>query len=103
MLDIRPISDLTDHYSEIEELVAKRNKPIYLTKNGYGTMVVLSIEKYESLIKELDMEELLEEKFGNISLEKILDDIDEEIIYEQNKFLNHDDIFSKIRRKINNE
>lgn len=103
MLDIRPISDLTDHYSEIEELVRKQNKPIYLTKNGYGSMVVLSIEKYESLIKELDMEELLEEKFGNVNLEKILDDIDEEIIYDQINFLKHDDIFPKIRRKINNE
>ena len=48
MIQIRPVSDLRNKYPEIENIVANGN-PVYLTKNGYGTMVVLSLEAYESL------------------------------------------------------
>ena len=50
MINIRPVTDLRNKFSEIEEKVAE-GEPVYLTKNGYGTMVVLSIEescKFES-------------------------------------------------------
>ena len=47
-MDIRPISDLRNKFTEIEKTV-KAGKPVYLTKNGYGTMVVLSIEEYAKL------------------------------------------------------
>lgn len=50
MLDIRPISDLRNNYSEIEAIV-KEGNPIYLTKNGYGSMVVLSLEEYSRLVE----------------------------------------------------
>ena len=52
---IRPVSDLRNKYPEIEELVLKEDKAVYLTKNGYGSMVVLSLEKYESMLNEIDM------------------------------------------------
>ncbi len=48
MLDIRPVSDLRNRFTEIEETV-KRGQPVYLTKNGYGSMVVLSMEQYAAL------------------------------------------------------
>ena len=48
MLDIRPVSDLRNKFSEIEETV-KGGQPVYLTKNGYGSMVVLSLEQYAAL------------------------------------------------------
>ena len=54
MLDIRPISDLRNNFSDIEKTV-KAGKPVYLTKNGYGTMVVLSIEEYSRLIDPIEM------------------------------------------------
>ena len=41
MINIRPVSDLRNKFTEIEESV-KRGQPVYLTKNGYGSMVVLS-------------------------------------------------------------
>ena len=44
MINIRPVTDLRNKFSEIEEKVAE-GEPVYLTKNGYGTMVVLSIEE----------------------------------------------------------
>ncbi|MGP1434802.1 MAG: type II toxin-antitoxin system Phd/YefM family antitoxin [Catonella sp.] len=48
MINIRPVSDLRNKFAEIEEVIST-NSPIFLTKNGYGTMVVMSIEQYSSL------------------------------------------------------
>ena len=48
MIDIRPISDLRNHFSEIEAAVSN-GSPVFLTKNGYGSMVVMSIDQYENL------------------------------------------------------
>lgn len=48
MIQIRPVSDLRNKFSEIEEIV-NGGEPVYLTKNGYGTMVVMSLERYASL------------------------------------------------------
>ena len=55
MLNIRPVSDLRNKFPEIEESVLRRNEPVYLTKNGYGTMVLLSIEQYCALTDALEM------------------------------------------------
>ena len=54
MLDIRPGSDLRNKFSEIEETV-KSGQPVYLTKNGYGSMVVLSLEQYAALTDEVEL------------------------------------------------
>ena len=55
MLDIRPVSDLRNKYPEIEEAVLKSGEPVILTKNGYGSMVLMSLEKYAELTDELEM------------------------------------------------
>ncbi len=49
MIQIRPVSDLRNKFPEIETLVSE-GKPIYLTKNGYGCMVVLSVDQYAKLV-----------------------------------------------------
>ena len=54
MLDIRPVSDLRNKFSEIEETV-KSGQPVYLTKNGYGSMVVISLEQYAALTDEVEL------------------------------------------------
>ena len=46
---IRPVSDLRNNFSEISRIVHETAKPVFLTKNGYGDMVVLSMEAYENL------------------------------------------------------
>ena len=48
MIQIRPVSDLRNKFPEIERVV-KEGQPVYLTKNGYGSMVVMSLEKYAEL------------------------------------------------------
>jgi len=49
MLQIRPVSDLRNKFSEIENIVSSNRSPVFLTKNGYGSMVVMSLDLYESL------------------------------------------------------
>ncbi len=46
MPQIRPITDLRNT-NEISELCHKQNEPIFITKNGYGDLVLMSIETYE--------------------------------------------------------
>ena len=54
MINIRPVSDLRNKFPEIEDLV-KNGEPVYLTKNGYGSMVVMSIEQYSALTDEVEL------------------------------------------------
>jgi len=54
MLEIRPVSDLRNKFTEIESVV-KNGKPVYLTKNGYGSMVVMSLEKYSELTDNIEL------------------------------------------------
>lgn len=49
MNTIRPVSDLRNNFAEISKIVHETAKPVFLTKNGYGDMVVLSMEAYENL------------------------------------------------------
>lgn len=46
MTQIIPIKDLKNT-AEISEMCHKINEPIYVTKNGYGDMVIMSMEVYE--------------------------------------------------------
>ena len=46
---IRPVSDLRNNFAEISKTVHETAKPVFLTKNGYGDMVVLSMEAYANL------------------------------------------------------
>lgn len=46
---IRPVSDLRNHFAEISKTVHETEQPVFLTKNGYGDMVVLSMDAYENL------------------------------------------------------
>jgi prevent-host-death family protein len=54
MIQIRPISDLRNKFTEIEREVSK-GEPVFLTKNGYGTMVVMSLEKYSELTDKIEL------------------------------------------------
>ena len=55
MYNIRPVSDLRNKYTEIEESVLKEGEPVILTKNGYGAMVVMSLEQYAELTDEIEL------------------------------------------------
>ena len=84
MMQIRPVSDLRNKYTEIEKCVNEGN-PVYLTKNGYGTMVVLSLEAYSRLID---------------PIERALDEADYLAATDQRR-MSHEEVFGGIKRKLN--
>lgn len=60
MPHIRPITDLRNKFSDISRIVHEEASPIFLTKNGYGDMVVMSIETYEQMILDNKISKKLE-------------------------------------------
>ncbi|MBL1215408.1 MAG: type II toxin-antitoxin system Phd/YefM family antitoxin [Ignavibacteriae bacterium] len=52
---IKPISDLRNKSNEISELAHNSNEPIYITKNGEGDLVVMSMTHYSNLQLKLDL------------------------------------------------
>ena len=92
MINIRPVTDLRNKFSEIEEKVAE-GEPVYLTKNGYGTMVVLSIEEVVLSIEEYSrLTSLIDEKLSEA-----------EIVASSNpKRYTHDEVFGKMREYLSN-
>lgn len=72
MPQIMPIKDLKDT-SYISEMCHKAEEPIYITKNGYGDMVVMSIELFESLQRKWNMYSDIELSEQQIKEEKTKD------------------------------
>lgn len=49
MQSVRPVSDLRNKFSEISKDVHESGRPVILTRNGHGDMVVMSMESFEEL------------------------------------------------------
>ena len=84
IIQIRPVSDLRNKFAEIEELVTSTQSPVFLTKNGYGSMVVMSLQFYENITN---------------NIESKLDEADKMAEFS-NIRLSHDEVFSDLRKKI---
>ncbi len=54
MPQIIPIKDLKNT-ANISELCHSLNEPIFITKNGYGDMVLMNIDYYEAILKKWEM------------------------------------------------
>ena len=50
MPQIRPITDLRNT-NDISDICHSRKEPIFITKNGYGDLVIMSIETYEAMVE----------------------------------------------------
>lgn len=80
MIQIRPIPDLQNDYNSIENSILENDQTIYLTKNGYGSMVMMSLEKYSQLtdknkISTPEVDNTKREHIGIISRpRKVVDD-----------------------------
>lgn len=55
MPHIRPVSDLRNNFADISRIVHETQEPVFLTKNGYGDMVVMSMEAYERKLFESEI------------------------------------------------
>ena len=84
MMHIRPVSDLRNKFSEIENIVSSNSSPVFLTKNGYGSMVVMSLDLYESLTH---------------TIESQLNEADTQAA-STNARLSHEEVFAHIRSQI---
>ena len=82
-MQIRPVSDLRNKFPEIEGII-KNGDPVFLTKNGYGTMVVISLEEYSNLTDYVEMK---------------LNEADYQAEHS-NIRLSHKDVFESIRKEI---
>ena len=85
-MNIRPVSDLRNKYPEVEESVTTKG-PVFLTKNGYGSMVLMSIEQFEYLS-------------GNV--ERALDEADAQAALLETR-LTHDEVFGSLRKLAGDE
>lgn len=54
MPTIIPIKDLKDT-SSVSELCHRTDEPIYVTKNGYGDMVLMSMDLFETMRRKWDV------------------------------------------------
>jgi prevent-host-death family protein len=52
---IKPISDLRNRANEISDLAHKSDEPIFITRNGVGDMVVMSMAQYSKLQLKIDL------------------------------------------------
>ena len=83
-MNIRPVSDLRNHYPDVEREVEQEG-PVFLTKNGRGSMVVMSFEQYKRL---------------NETIESALDISDHQAASMQLRYT-HDDVFGSVRNMLN--
>lgn len=60
MPQIRPITDLRNT-NEISDICHARKEPVFITKNGYGDLVVMSIETYETMVESVAMDAAISE------------------------------------------
>lgn len=60
MPQIRPITDLRNT-NEISDICHARREPIFITKNGYGDLVVMSIEAYEDMVETSEIDDAISE------------------------------------------
>lgn len=86
MPQIRPVSDLRNNFAEISSIIHNTSEPVFLTKNGHGDMVVMSMEAYER--KQFDNEVYF--KLKEAELEAKL----------TNKRYSHKEVMSEIREML---
>lgn len=84
MIQIKPVSDLRNKFPDIERIV-NSGEPVYLTKNGYGAMVVLSLEEYSKLTG---------------GAENAMNEADLAAESDSRRY-SHNEVFEGLRRRIN--
>ncbi len=84
---IRPISDLQNRSVEISEICHREDQPVFITRNGKGDLVVMSLAHYERMHCMLEL-------YRKLSEAEALDAAGE-------KGISHDELFMRLKEKIN--
>ncbi len=61
MQNIRPSAELRNKYNEISNLCKETREPVYITVNGHGDTVLLSLEQFNQMQAELELLKMLSE------------------------------------------
>jgi prevent-host-death family protein len=85
---ICPVSDLETRLSEITKTVHETDEPVFLTNNGYGDTVVMSMNIWEEMNFENEIYQKLVEAQAEAQTNPIR--------------LTHGEVFDPLRKKINN-
>lgn len=56
---IKPSTSLRNEYNDISNICKRENKPVFLTKNGEGDLVIMSLDYYVKREEMLDLREKL--------------------------------------------
>lgn len=83
MPQIRPMKDLRNT-NEISQLCHDSGEPVFITKNGYGDLVVMSMEAYERKLAAAELYRKLAEAEAQV---------------EQGSLLKAADVFGGLREK----
>ena len=87
MIKIRPMSDLRNNFTDIKKDVNNTDSSVFLTKNEYGAMVVMSLEHYA------DLTDNIEKKLDQAAMTA-----------DTNPYrISHDEVFSNIRNRIDEQ
>lgn len=86
MPSIRPVSDLRNHFAEITREVQESKEPVFLTKNGVGSIVVMSMESYE----QNRYDSMVYDKLREAELQAASTEVR----------LSHEDVISKARARV---
>ena len=68
---IRPSADLRNNYNEISDFCHEYTEPVFITKNGKGDLVVMSMETYELLSGKLELYSSIETGLKQVKQGKI--------------------------------
>ena len=85
MPQIRPITDLRNT-TEISEAVHARRDPLFITKNGYGDMVIMSIEAYEEMVETATVDNAIRDAEREYAAEGVLLDAREALSTLRRKY-----------------
>jgi prevent-host-death family protein len=86
MPQIRPITDLRNT-NEISDICHASNEPLFITKNGYGDLVVMSIETYEKIAETRREDDAIAEAEEEYRTSGILLDAEETLASIRRKYL----------------
>lgn len=71
-MQIIPIKDLRDT-NKVSDLCRESNEPIFITKNGYGDMVIMNIKTYEEKLERIEMYEAILEGLKDVEKGNVKD------------------------------
>lgn len=77
---------MRNHFPDISKVVHETREPVFLTKNGYGDMVVMSMETFEKQQYEAELYLKLKEA-----------ELEAQATEER---LSHDEVFGSLRRAL---